>query len=274
MPKLTPATIKHFQKTVYDYYKKNKRDLPWRKHITPYSTTVSEIMLQQTQVNRAIEKFNEFMRVFPTWNALATAPVSDVLRVWQGLGYNRRALGLKKTAEIVVSTYKGRLPKEPEILLSLPSIGPATAASIVVYAFDLPSPFIETNIRTVYLHHFFKDKKEITDKELAPLVEATLDRKNPRQWFYALMDYSLYLKKNFKNPSRRSAHYVRQSTFEGSNRQLRGQILRCLLEHPGITTVALAKKIQRTKKEVEPCVIQLLKEGFITKKNQLLYPTE
>ncbi len=229
---LTKKQIRVFQNKVYDYYHQNKRDFPWRKTITPYKIVVSEIMLQQTQASRVVGKFKLFIKTFPNFQSLAQAPFKDILAVWQGLGYNRRALGLKKLAEIIISEYKGKLPKTPEELVGLPWIGPHTAGSIVAYAYNYPSIFIETNIRSVFIHEFFGDQIEITDKQLLPYVEAVLDRKQPREWYNALMDYGTWLKETNKNPSRRSKHYSKQSKFEGSNRKLRGMILRLLTLEP------------------------------------------
>ena len=229
---LTPTQIKKFQNKIYSHYRKNKRDFPWRKAITPYKIVVSEIMLQQTQAPRVIEKFKLFIKTFPNFESLAHAPLKDILTVWQGLGYNRRALGLKKLAEIIVTKYNGRLPKTPEELVHLPWIGPHTAGSIAAYAFNYPSIFIETNIRSIFIHEFFGDTTDISDKALLPYIEAVLDRNNPRDWYNALMDYGTWLKATRPNPSRKSKHYTKQSTFEGSNRKLRGMILKLLTNTP------------------------------------------
>ncbi len=223
---LSSKKISKFRNTVYDYYRTHKRDFPWRKAITPYKIVVSEIMLQQTQAPRVVDKFNLFIKTFPSFAALATAPFKEVLLVWQGLGYNRRALGLQKLAQIVVNEHKGRLPKTPEELVTLPWIGPHTAGSIAAYAFNYPSIFIETNIRSVFIHEFFGDATDVSDKELLPYIEAVLDRDNPRDWYNALMDYGTMIKETVGNPSRRSRHYTKQGKFHGSNRKLRGMILR------------------------------------------------
>lgn len=225
---LSKKQIQRFQKKVYDHYHKNRRDFPWRKGITPYKIVVSEIMLQQTQAPRVVEKFKFFIKTFPNFESLARAPFKDILKVWQGLGYNRRALGLKKLAEIIVTEYKGKLPKTPEELVGLPWIGLHTAGSIAAYAYNYPSIFIETNIRSVFIHEFFGDQSEVTDKQLLPYIEAALDKKHSREWYNALMDYGAMLKETNPNPSRRSKHYTKQSTFEGSNRKLRGMVLKLL----------------------------------------------
>jgi A/G-specific adenine glycosylase len=185
-------------------------------------------MLQQTQVPRVLERYRSFIERFPGFRELARAKLRDVLAAWSGLGYNRRALCLGETARIVVSEYAGRLPRDPEKLRSLPGVGPATAAAIAAFVFGRAYPLIETNIRAVYIHHFFSGRRSIGDGEIAPLVKATLDRRDPRRWYYALMDYGAALKKLHGNPSRRSAHHAVQTRFEGSSRQARGLVIRAL----------------------------------------------
>src|ERR1700728_3957745 len=155
MAKMTRATIASFSKTMWDYYTRNGRNLPWREDVTPYGVVVSEIMLQQTQVTRVAAKFNPFLKKFPDFAALAKASTIEVLREWQGLGYNRRGLNLQRLAKIVTEKYGGKLPKMYEELLELPGIGPNTAGSIMAFAFNIPRAFIETNIRSVYIHFFF-----------------------------------------------------------------------------------------------------------------------
>lgn len=211
------------------------RDFPWRNTEDPYEVLVSEVMLQQTQVNRVLKHWQSFCALFPTVDALAAADTALVLDQWQGLGYNRRALSLKRTAEICSASYGGALPLSFEELLALPGIGQATAAGVFSFAYNKPATYLETNVRTVFIHEFFPDGEEIKDKQLLPLVEATCSEDNPRGWYYALLDYGAFLKKEVLNPSRKSAHHVRQSTFEGSRRQKRAEILRLVLAYPRIT---------------------------------------
>lgn len=191
---------------------------------------VSEIMLQQTQVPRVTPKFAEFLDAFPTADALAAASLGDVLRVWNGLGYNRRAKFLWSAAQEIKSRFQGEIPQEIAALVTLPGVGVNTAGAIAAYAFNAPVVFIETNIRTVFIHHFFADHTIVDDKALALLVEQTLDRDRPREWYWALMDYGSLLKNTVGNKSRASKAYVKQSTFKGSNRQLRGAVIRTLLK--------------------------------------------
>lgn len=259
MPKVS---LKFFQTTILDHYKKHGRDLPWRKTSDPYAIVVSEIMLQQTQADRVIPKYKNFLTLFPTFAKLAKAPLPDVLKAWQGLGYNRRAINLQRLAKEVVQKYSNKFPKDPELVDALPGIGPATAGSIVTYSFNKVAPYIETNVRTVYIHFFFKGRDDVSDDELWPIVVKTVETKNPRRWYNALMDYGVKLKKECKNPSRRSKHHAKQSTFEGSNRQLRGRIVKLLLENPNLTSGELSQMLGKHPGIIEINLAQLAKEGF------------
>jgi A/G-specific adenine glycosylase len=263
---LTPERILAFQELIYYYYKKHGRTLPWRKTTNPYCILVSEIMLQQTQVERVAGKYEQFISKFPDFAHLAEAPLHQVLEVWRGLGYNRRAVALKKIAQIVMDTFDATIPADLKTLMTLPGIGRATAAAISAFAFNTPVVFIETNVRTVFIHVFFQGKDDVKDADIYPLVEETLDRSNPREWYYALMDYGVILKKSYKNPSRKSAHHTKQPLFEGSNRQLRGIILNMLIENPTISESELVIKLNRDPKNVRKNLMQLEKEGFFKRR--------
>ncbi len=252
-----------FKKTVKTHYRKyGRHDLPWRTTIDPYCIAVSEVMLQQTQVSRVIEKYKEFLKVFPNVKKLAAAPLSDVLRLWSGLGYNRRAKFLHQMAQAVVADYKGKFPNSVEGLQKLPGVGPYTAGAIAAFAYNMPYGFIETNIRTVYIHHFFKNKKDVSDKVLMPLIEQTLDTKNPREWYWALMDYGSYLKGQGNRVHRTSSHYTKQSKFQGSRRQIRGAIMREVLKGP-VTVISITKITGKEKEDIESVMKDLVSEGFI-----------
>lgn len=225
-------------------------------------------MLQQTGVVRVEKKFSEFIKAFPDFKTLARAPLARVLAVWQGMGYNRRAIALKSAAEIVVKKYKGKLPQSVEALDALPGIGVHTAGSVRAFAFNLPAVFIETNIRTVFIHEFFPPNTKVRDSEIMPLVEQALDRANSRLWYYALMDYGVMLKKKYKNPSRRSAHYHTQSKFEGSHRQVRGAVLKALIQKGAQTETGLCKTVGAPRAVVVQAVKELIKEGFIELKKE------
>jgi len=264
---LSQKQITSFQKFIWDFYANNGREFAWRNIDNSYAIVVSEIMLQQTQTHRVAQKYELWLAEFPDFASLAQAPLRDILSVWQGLGYNRRAMALQKIAQRIVAEFDGELSSDPEVLITFPSIGPNTAASICAFAFNKPTVFIETNIRAVFIHSFFKDKKEISDKEIYPLVAQTVDKNNPREWYYALMDYGVFLKAQHTNPSRKSVHHAKQSKFEGSDRQVRGMMLRFLTAKP----CTLEELIVDSKKDalrVQKIVEQLCAEGFIKKEAQ------
>jgi A/G-specific adenine glycosylase len=235
-----------FIEEIWNYYHENGRhDLPWRQPIAdgtfdPYRIMVSELMLQQTQVSRVIGKYGAFLDHFPTVHDLARAQIGDVLREWQGLGYNRRAKYLWQAALRIDAMTQ--FPSTARDLTGLQGVGINTAGAIMAYAFNLPAIFIETNIRTVYIHHFFKDSDAITDREVVALVEQTVDHEHPREFYWALMDYGSYLKSSIGNLSKASMHYTKQSKFEGSRRQIRGLVIRALGKGPQ-TYVALAELV-------------------------------
>jgi len=226
-------------------------------------------MLQQTQVDRVIPKYLLFIKTFPDFKTLVKGNVSDLLTAWKGLGYNRRALNLKKTAEIVTEKYGGKVPKDTASLLELPGIGPATAGDIQAFAWNIPATVIETNIRSVYIHFFFPKKKNIHDKDILKLIEKTVDQKNPRDWYYGLMDYGAMLKRTVGNASTKSAHYKKQSLFKDSNRKLRADILFLLHDKKHIQEEELLTHFndERSMKNIE----NLSKEGFIKKKDGTWY---
>lgn len=261
-----------FQKLIQDYYRKQGRQLLWRPPLLKprkdgtldsYKIVVSEVMLQQTQVSRVEKKFPEFIATFPNFKALAQTDTTRLLRVWQGMGYNRRALNLRKLAQEVITAHKGQLPSNMRALDALPGIGPNTAGSIRAFAFNLPSVFIETNIRRVFIHHFFANKKNVHDEQILELVEKTLPKENIREWYYALMDYGSHLAGKVENPNRKSAHYTKQSKFEGSNRQLRGALLRTILKGEVVDQSVFAKKYQKSAAQIRAVLADLKAEGFI-----------
>ena len=270
--RLLQETIRKFQELVLGFYHEHGRPMAWRETTDPYCILVSEIMLQQTQVERVAVKYPAFIAEFPDFSALASAPLPDVLSAWQGMGYNRRAIALRNSAQKVVAEYGGKLPEDPEILATFPGIGKATSSSIAAFAFNAPVTFIETNIRRVFLHFFFGDREDVSDREIHPLVEQTLYRDNPRVWYWALMDLGTALKKTGSNPNLRSRHYTRQSKFEGSDRQIRGAILREVLGQPGIDRDMLLQKTSANQNRAEKILNRLLKEGFIRAEGERVFP--
>ena len=253
-----------FRSMVLAYYAENARDLPWRRTEDPYRILVSEMMLQQTQVGRVLTKYDSFLATFPDVTVLASAPLRAVLELWQGLGYSRRAVALHKAARTIREEYGGLIPQNLAELRRLPGVGAATAGAISVFAFNVPVAFVETNIRTVFLHHYFPDRSAVPDREILPLIEATLDRTDPRRWFYALMDYGVALKAGVANPSRRSSHYARQSPVPGSRRQLRAQVLRVVLSRDRVTVEDITAEISGgDAPRVAEALEGLMNEGFL-----------
>lgn len=220
-------------------------------------------MLQQTQVDRVIPKYRAFLKQFPTVRALARAPRRAVLAAWSGLGYNRRARFLHEAAQHLVAEHSGRFPHDIAALEALPGVGHYTARAVAAFAFNMPVVMIETNIRTVYLHEFFADVQHVPDSELVPLIKRTRDTRNPREWYAALMDYGTHLKKQHANPSRRSKHHIRQSTFKGSRRQLRGCIIRTLTADTRASTAALARVCNRSSEETHQALEALAREKMV-----------
>lgn len=252
-----------FARTVWEYYERNGRhSLPWRKTSNPYRILVSEIMLQQTQVDRVLPKYRAFLTQFPTVTSLAEATLGEVLRAWQGLGYNRRAKMLHTCAQSVVREHAGKFPKTYEALVALPGIGPYTAGAVLAFAFNSATPIIETNIRSVMIHHFFHDDTDVPDREIMRVVARTLETDRVREWYYALMDYGVYIKKEFGNPNSKSKHYAKQSTFKGSDREIRGAVLRTLAKGTN-TRAQLLTQLPFEDVRIDAQVENLLREGLI-----------
>ncbi len=248
------------------------RDLPWRHTRDPYEVLLSEVMLQQTQVVRVVGYWERWLEDFPTLEALSAAPLEAALRSWQGLGYNRRAIALKRLAEQVVKAAHpalATLPRDERALRALPGVGPATAAGVRAFAFGESAIYLETNVRSVALHELFAQTDRVADRDILPLLEQaasfTVNRGvDARTWNCALLDYGAHLKRTRPNPSRRSAHHARQSPFEGSKRQKRARLLRLTMEMPGITTEQAAADLGLTSREALDVLEALEVDGFIT----------
>jgi A/G-specific adenine glycosylase len=264
-----------FRKLIWAHYKKHGRhSLPWRKTKDPYKILVSEVMLQQTQVERVVPFYKDFLNQFPTVQKLAKAPLSDVLKAWQGLGYNRRAKLLHQAAKAIAiqrlnlrDLGRSDLPIIEE-LEKLPGVGPYTAGAIAAFAYNQDVIFVETNIRTVITHHFFPNKKEVSDKEIVHILEQVFPKGKAREWYSALMDYGAFLKKSGVKLNSRSKHYNKQSAFNGSLREVRGTILRALATKPeqGLSLLKLLGSARRP--QIEEALEDLLKESLIVKKGR------
>jgi A/G-specific adenine glycosylase len=263
--------ISAFRQMVLSHYKQYGRDMAWRNTTDPYQILVSEIMLQQTQVERVTIKFPEFIHAFPDFASLAATSLANVLTVWQGLGYNRRAIALQKCAIRIMNEYGGNLPADVDVLATFPGIGRATASSIAAFAFNMPVVFIETNIRRVFIHFFFSETDTVSDAEILPLVEQALYHENPRIWYWALMDLGSALKKTVPNPNRRSVHYTKQSPFEGSDRNIRGIIIRILLAEPGMSEKKFLGIRDDDPARIKKILSALETEGFILRHNDRFF---
>ena len=254
-----------FKEIVLSFFRRHGRDFPWRRTRDPYKILVSEIMLQQTQTERVVEKYRQFLKAFPNWRALSEATPAEVVKEWMGLGYYRRAFNLHKAAKSVVSDYRGRPPRTAEELRNLPGVGPYTAAAVAAFAFGEAVPMIETNIRTVYLHVYYPRSRGVSDKRILEKVAETLHVEDPRAWFYALMDLGAALKKRTKGINKRSKHHVKQSKFAGSQRQARAAVLKFLVTRSGARERDIVDALPYDVAKVERAIAELTTEGLISK---------
>ena len=257
---LPPAKeIASFREALLGWWEGNARDLPWRQTRDPYRILVSEVMLQQTQVDRVIPYYHQWLRAFPDVYALAAAPTAEAIRLWKGLGYNRRAVNLQRAAVAVVER-GGQFPETVEELLALPGIGPYTAGAIACFAFERDAPFIDTNIRRV-LHRVFVGsdvpERRARDREILAIAQASLPHGDAWRWNQALIEFGA-LQCTARTPAcvicpaqavcmaRPTIHSDLQAAsaerksrnkapvpFERTNRYFRGRIIDALREHNG-----------------------------------------
>lgn len=249
---------------VWSLYRREGRSFPWRETDDPYRILLSELMLQQTQTERVLPKYEQFLSLWPDFEAMASSSLLEVLSAWKGLGYNRRALALRTIAQKSVA-YGWTLPNDYQALLEFPMIGPATAAAVMAFSHHEKSIYLETNIRRVLIHQFHPNEQHVGDiqlkQELAQLLDLQTDYKH---WYYALMDYGVMLKKQVVNPNRRSAHYSRQSKFEDSNRQIRGMLLLVFTEQGPQDFEGLCRQLPFDRERIGACLSALEAEGFIS----------
>lgn len=259
-------TVAAFRILVWKHYREQGRHvLPWRKTKDPYRILVSEIMLQQTQVERVIPYYATWLKKYPTLRALADAPLADVLTSWQGLGYNRRAKMLHEAAKAVVHEHEGKMPKSVETLEALPGIGHYTARAVVAFSYNEDVVFVETNLRTAVIHHFFPDQETIPDTEVIAVLAKALPKGQAREWYAALMDYGAHLKRSGIRVNAKSKGYAKQSSFKGSGREVRGAILRALSSKK-TTKAALIKLFPDDRRpQVEEQLAKLESEGLVKK---------
>jgi A/G-specific adenine glycosylase len=282
--KITPEDIESFYGALSAHYSESGRHaMIWRipepdGSFDPYRIMVSEVMLQQTQVDRVAPKYAKFIATFPGTAELAAASLGEVLRLWTGLGYNRRAKFLWQAAARVEMAFGGRFPDTVDDLKTLPGVGPNTAGAIYAYAYNRPVVFVETNIRTVVIHHFFKDAANIADRDILRVLESVMQtgsgtdehlnaHANPREFYWAMMDYGSYLKKSVGNLNRASKSYARQSPFEGSRRKVRGAVIRLLAD--GEQTLATVRREVQDER-LDDVLDALLSEDMIVSENGVL----
>lgn len=255
------ARVSELQKAAWAHYKAAGRHaLPWRQTHDPYKVLVSEVMLQQTQVERVIAFYEAWMKEFPSAKTLAKAPLSKVLRAWQGLGYNRRAKNLHAAAKAIA---KDGFPKTVEGIEALPGVGPYTARAVAAFAFNEDVVFVETNIRTVVMHHAFSRKKEVADREILTVLEAALPKGKAREWYSALMDYGAHLKRSGLRLNAKAKGYKKQSTFKGSKREARGAILKALVKGPRDAAFLVDLLGPSRRAQMRELLASLTQEGMI-----------
>lgn len=266
---MTDQSITDFRETVWEYYRQNARSMPWRGDTRPYYVLVSELMLQQTQVDRVVPKFEAFIATFPDVAVLARAELAEVLKLWNGLGYNRRAKFLWQAAQMVERECAGIMPDTAEYLQKLPGVGPNTAGAIMAYAYNQPIVFIETNVRTVLFHHFFTHQPDqVSDAELREVAERVMDREHTREWYWALMDYGTHLKKTAGGRLSQSKHYKKQPPLKGSLREMRGRIIRALTKEP-LATDALREQVIADER-FDLALTALMDEGMVRESHGIL----
>lgn len=184
------AELEPIREAVISWFDENGRDLPWRRTRDPWRILVSEVMLQQIQVKRAVPFYERFLARFPTVEALADAPLAEAIRVWEDLGRYRRVVYLHRTARIVTEEHGGRIPSNPEELEKLPGIGPYTAGAVACFAYERDAAFLDTNMRRV-LHRYFcglKATTAATDRELLRIAGELVPPKRGWRWNQALME--------------------------------------------------------------------------------------
>jgi len=253
--------MKPFQRRILSWYKKNKRDLPWRKTTNPYRILVSEIMLQQTQVDRVIPYYLKFIKKFPDLETLAKADKKLVLQHWSGLGYNNRVLRLQQLTQILIKNKKS-IPQTAEELLQLPGIGAYTANAVLAFAFNKEVPVLDTNIRRVLMHELTLPE-HIDIKKLKKIAQSYILKGKSRLWHNALMDYGALVLTAKKTGI---APLSKQSAFKGSDREVRGFIIKTLLKEKRISINKIKKSFPE--KNILSIAKKMEKENLIEIKKQ------
>ena len=264
--------VAEFQELIWQKGRELYREMPWRHDTRPYYVLVSELMLQQTQVDRVVPKFETFIAQFPDVASLAAAPLGEVLTLWSGLGYNRRAKYLHDAAQKITNELAGVFPATYDELQKLPGVGPNTAGAIMAYAYNQPVVFIETNVRTVYFTHWFDGRSDVDDRELREVVTSTVDQEHPREFYWALMDYGALLKRQGGGRLTMSRHYKKQAPLKGSIREVRGQIIKLLTT--GDCAYAEVVAHYAEDERFAPALDGLLRDGLVVRTDGQLHLTK
>ncbi len=278
------ARNRNVQSRLLAWYEKNQRDLPWRKTRDPYAILISEVMLQQTQVDRVIPKYYVWLRMFPTVQSLARAPLRKVLRLWSGLGYNNRGVRLRQAARVIVEQHGGLFPRQHDVLKGLPGVGEYTAAAVTAFAGNQRAGIMDTNVRRVISRVFF-GLKEVTEKRLKLKVDELVPAPNRYgEWHHAVMDLGAMvcvsrrpkcavcpLRKHCRAyPGILTVDRPRQAgrpRFKETNRFWRGEIIRQLLRHHSQGMLMLHQGLKKhgrlPKSRFQTLLRALAKDGLI-----------
>jgi A/G-specific adenine glycosylase len=271
-------------RALLDWFEARRRAYPWRGEQDPYRVLVSEVMLQQTQAVRVIPHYLLFLRRFPTVNALASAPRSEVVRAWAGLGYNRRAVALSTTARVIVRDHGGSVPADPERLLQLPGVGPYTASAVASLAFGAAVPAVDTNVRRVVARaRLGLEVGKARAGDVRDAARSWIDRRDPGAWNQAIMDLGREIcrpaprcdpcpiaracrsrRAGRETVERRSPHRPGADAFEGSSRQVRGRIVAVLRDHERTTVGAIATRLDLTPGRVAEALAGLRADGLVS----------
>ena len=257
--RINKAKIKSFQEKILNWWEENKRNFPWRETTDPYYIMVSEIMLQQTQAPRVVQKYLDFINKYSTIRGLANTSQSELLSLWSGLGYNRRALWLQEAARILLELEE--FPQTPKELQELKGIGPYSARSILIFAFNKDIATVDTNIRRILIAEGFAEENT-SEKDLLRIAEQLLPKSRSRDWHNALMDYGSMVLTASKTGIKPTSQ---QNRFKGSEREKRGKILKFLLAKKSATIATLSKIVNASKEQVEPILDKMIKDGLIVK---------
>ncbi|HVQ00922.1 MAG TPA: Fe-S cluster assembly protein HesB [Candidatus Thermoplasmatota archaeon] len=263
---ISDITISKFQRKVWAFYRTHRRRLPWRTTHDPYKILVSELMLQQTQVSRVITFYNKWIQQWPTIQDLAHASRREVLQAWMGLGYNTRALRLQQAAKTIVGDYQGDVVQAMRQYQEIPGVGRYTSQAVLIFATNADLVTVDTNIRRIFIHEFGLPK-DISERNLWDLALRCLPTGRSRDWHNALMDYGALHDTALTTGVKPK---TRQGRFEGSNRQLRAQVIRLLLQQDRSFT-ELQKRLDVPKVKLQHILATLIEEDFISrKKNRYL----